>query len=74
MSEFLVNRCVCQKRSFEEIKEYALEHEITDIKLLQVKEICSNKCHMCVPYVELMLVTGETSFEPGAYIRRKKSS
>ncbi len=74
MSRFLVNRCICQKRSFEEIKAYAKAHQITDIKELQAKEICSNKCHMCAPYVELVLETGEVSFEPGAYIGRKQSS
>ncbi len=74
MSGFKVNRCICQKVSFEQIKEYANEHQITDIKQLQAKEICSTKCHMCVPYVEMVLETGETEFEPGAYIRRKQIS
>lgn len=74
MGGFKVDRCVCQKISFDEIKDYARVHQITDIKQLQAREICSNKCHMCAPYVELVLETGEVSFEPGAYIGRKQSS
>lgn len=73
MSGFKVNRCICQRLSFEEIKKYAREHELTSVKQLQANEICSTKCHMCVPYIEMVLETGETEFEPGAYIGRKKS-
>jgi NAD(P)H-nitrite reductase large subunit len=73
MSEFLVNRCICHKKSFEEIKEYAQENGITRVEELQSAGFSSNSCKMCKPYIELMFETGETSFKPGAYYGRKSA-
>lgn len=72
MSNFLVNRCICHSRTFEEIKLYANKNGYTDLKELQNKNYCSNSCKMCGPYVEMVLQTGETSFEPGAYYKKRK--
>lgn len=74
MSDFLVNRCICHEHSFEEIKEYAEEKGYTDLEDLQIDNYCSNGCRICAPYVEMVLETGETAFEPGAYYKRKKKS
>ncbi|MEP1152131.1 MAG: hypothetical protein ABJH08_10430 [Balneola sp.] len=74
MSDFLVNRCICHERSFEEIKEYAKEKGYTDLEDLQIDNYCSNGCRICAPYVEMVLETGETEFEPRAYYKRKKNS
>lgn len=71
MSEFTVNRCICHERSFEEIKEYANEQGYTSVEDLQIDDFCSNGCRICLPYVEMVLETGETAFEPGAYYKRK---
>lgn len=73
MSDFLVNRCICHERSFEEIKEYAKEKGYNDLEDLQIDNYCSNGCRICAPYVEMVLETGETAFEPGAYYKRKKN-
>lgn len=71
MSEFLVSRCICHKKSFEEIKEFASNEGINKVEELQALSYCSNSCQMCKPYVELIFETGETAFKPGAYYGRK---
>ncbi|NET33420.1 MAG: hypothetical protein F6K19_15595 [Cyanothece sp. SIO1E1] len=74
MNPFLVNKCVCHNTSFEDIKKYVEEHQVKTVRELQASDICSTKCQMCEPYVELVIKTGEVEFVPGAYIGRKKSS
>ena len=74
MSPFLVHKCVCHHIEFVNVKEYVQEHNIETVSELQRDEVCSTKCQMCEPYVELMIETGEVEFKPGAYIGRKKSS
>lgn len=74
MSSFLVHKCVCHDIEFTEIKKFIHENRVQSVKGLQAVELCSTKCKMCEPYVELVLKTGETEFQPGAYNGRKKSS
>ena len=72
MSRYTVNRCICQGNSFEEIKAYVKENNIQDLKVLQERKICSCSCKMCIPYIEKMLETGQTEFEPGEpYAKRR---
>ena len=71
MSRFVVTHCICHNRSFEEIKEFAQSKGFTTVKELQVADVCSTNCRMCEPYVEMMFETGETAFEPGAYLEHK---
>lgn len=68
MSRFVVNRCICHSKSFLEIKTYAKELGISTVSELQEKDFCSNSCRLCEPYVIMMLKTGKTEFEPGAYL------
>ena len=68
MSSFLVHKCVCHDINFVDIKKYIIEQDISNVKALQDADICSTKCKMCKPYLELLLKTGEVEFEPGAYI------
>lgn len=74
MSTFLVSKCICHSRPFPEIKQYALEHNYTTVEELQEVTFCSCKCGLCIPYIELMLETGETEFEPGAYLKEENIS
>lgn len=67
-----VTKCVCHNRSFDDIKEYARENEISDLNTLQEQKFCSCGCQMCAPYVELMLETGKTAFVAGEPYGRKK--
>ena len=71
MTELLVTHCICHWKSFEEIKDFASEHGYTTVRELQAADFCSTNCRMCEPYVDLTLKTGETAFEPGAYLKRK---
>jgi NAD(P)H-nitrite reductase large subunit len=74
MSSFLVTKCVCHNKGFDEIREYAKRNGIETVDELRERGVCSTKCKMCVPYIELVLETGDIEFEPGGYYRRKKSS
>ncbi|HBX65854.1 MAG: hypothetical protein CL670_13845 [Balneola sp.] len=70
MSSFLVSKCICHKKNFNEVKEYAEANGYSKIEELQSDNFCSNSCGLCIPYIELMFETGETEFEPGAYYKR----
>jgi len=58
-----VDRCVCHERMFAEILTIARERGL-DLEGLQREDVCSSGCGLCGPYVELMLETGRTEFEP----------
>lgn len=73
MSTQAVTRCICHDRSFVEIKKYAEEHDVSTLEELQIKKYCSCGCGLCSPYVELMLKTGKTIFEPGAFYKRNNN-
>lgn len=74
MTPFLVKKCVCHDISIADVKEYVHENNIESVRELQAADVCSTKCQMCEPYIELMMKTGEVEFQPGAYMGRKKSS
>lgn len=67
-----VTECICHGRDFEEIKQYAHQNNITAIDVLQDFNYCSNSCGLCEPYVEIVLKTGQTVFEPGEPFRKKR--
>ena len=69
MAPFSVSRCICHKRDFVEVKEYAEEQGYTTIEELQADKFCSCSCGLCIPYIQLMFETGDTEFEPGAYYK-----
>ncbi len=71
MSRFTVSKCICHKKDFTEIKNFVEENGISSVRELQELKYCSCGCGLCEPYIELMLKTGETSFEPGAFYKRK---
>ncbi len=64
-----VKKCICHNKSFKQIKEYAEENGLETVEELQERHFCSCGCQMCVPYVELVLKTGKTSFKPGEYYK-----
>lgn len=72
MSRLLVTHCICHARSFEEIKEFAAQEGFNKVEELQAINFCSTNCKMCKPYVELMLETDRTGFEPGEYLKTVK--
>jgi bacterioferritin-associated ferredoxin len=58
---FRINRCVCMGRTFEELKELAAANG-WDANELRKKTGCGGGCGLCVPYVRIMLRTGQTEF------------
>lgn len=66
-----VEKCICHNKTFEEVKAYAKENDISTIEELQERNFCSNSCRLCAPYVEMMLKTGQTEFTPGEPFRKK---
>lgn len=64
MSAYQVSRCICHKRSFEELRELADQYEITSLEEMMKRGWCGGNCGLCHPYVRLMLCTGKTVFTP----------
>jgi bacterioferritin-associated ferredoxin len=62
----VVEHCICHKITFKDIQKTAAEKSISSVGELQKENICCTNCKLCVPYVELMLKTGVTTFEAGA--------
>jgi bacterioferritin-associated ferredoxin len=58
----MVTRCVCFDVSFERLKALALAEGITDIEALGERIEFGQNCGLCLPYIRLMLETGDTAF------------
>jgi bacterioferritin-associated ferredoxin len=67
MNRLTVKKCVCHKRTFEEIKELSEIENLTTAEELIEAKYCATSCGICRPYIEKMLRTGETAFRPGDY-------
>lgn len=57
-----IDRCICHKITFSEIKKIAEERNFSTIEELQKAKISSTNCKLCEPYVKQMLKTGKTVF------------
>lgn len=57
-----IDRCLCFKQSFAELKQLAEQHHCTTLAELRQWAIFGQKCQLCVPYIQRMLQTGETIF------------
>jgi len=60
----MVDRCVCFNITFSEMKEIAAKNKVKTITELKKYIVFGENCKLCIPYVELILKTGETKFEP----------
>lgn len=69
MSRSKVTKCVCHDRTFEEVKSYAAEQNLSSVDELQDHNYCSNSCGLCSPYIEVVLKTGQVEFTPGEPFR-----
>lgn len=54
-----IDKCVCFNISFDTMKN----NKCTDINHICELYGCGTKCGMCMPYIKVMLKTGETRFE-----------
>lgn len=64
-----VDRCICHKISFLEIKRIADENGYQSIEEIRKADLACNKCKFCEPYIEELLKTGKTTFKPGFYLK-----
>ncbi len=60
-----VKMCVCQRKTFEALKEIAQEKGYTTADELIDNGEAGTGCGMCHPYLHKMMVTGEVRFIPG---------
>ncbi|MEM1183774.1 MAG: (2Fe-2S)-binding protein [Planctomycetota bacterium] len=58
-----VDRCVCHRVTFQELAAIA-KRDGCDLDSLADRTGCTTGCGMCKPYVQLMLESGRTSFDP----------
>lgn len=63
----MIDRCICESRTFAEILSIAKEEQLTTIKELQEKKICGTGCELCLSYVRESLRTGQVSFDPNHF-------
>lgn len=57
--------CVCHRISFSDLLKEARRRKLSSCNELIQAGLCGGSCSMCIPYIEKMLVTGETEFVPG---------
>ena len=57
-----IDRCLCFQQSFQTLKAIAQRHQCQTLQELANYVDCGKKCGLCRPYIERMLVTGETIF------------
>lgn len=60
----MVTKCVCSDVLFSDMKKTANKYGLKRIKELNEYIEFGKNCRFCHPYIELMLKTGETEFEP----------
>ncbi|MBX3379822.1 MAG: (2Fe-2S)-binding protein [Phycisphaeraceae bacterium] len=53
-----VNRCICANVTFTELKKLA-DAGIRDLDELSRRTGCGTGCGMCIPYIRVMLATGQ---------------
>ena len=61
-SRVCVDRCVCFRRSFQELLQIAKSTGAATLEDLQEETAFGLSCRICNPYVRRMLITGETEF------------
>ncbi len=60
----MVTKCVCSDVLFSDMKKTADKFGLKSINELKEYIEVGNNCRFCHPYIEMMLKTGETEFEP----------
>ncbi len=69
-----VDRCICHQISFEQILKSVNERGLRTVQEIQAEKLSSTNCKLCLPYIERMLETGETSFVPGGIQQKKRGT
>lgn len=56
----MVDRCLCERKSFTELLAMARERGIDDAKKVGEITGCGRRCGLCEPFISYMLATGVT--------------
>lgn len=62
MRPIRIDRCICSKVPFEDLKQAADQHDVSSLEELQTVCEFGINCRLCHPYVRRMLETGATVF------------
>lgn len=57
-----IDRCVCHKVTFAEIRDWRVEHPRAGFEEVQRRFRCGTGCGLCAPYVRRLLRTGQVVF------------
>ncbi len=60
----MVTKCVCSDKLFSEMKAVSEKYGLKTLNELKEYIQFAENCKFCIPYIEMMLKTGETEFEP----------
>lgn len=60
----MVTKCICYDKLFAEMKAVSEKYGLKSVEELKQYFTFGENCKLCIPYVELMLKTGKTEFEP----------
>lgn len=66
-----IDRCICHKITFSEIKEIAIDQGLTSVEEVIEEKIACTNCKLCYPYIELIFETGETEFSRKVFRMKK---
>lgn len=58
-----IDRCLCYRRTFAELKEVAAQTGAASVRELQGYVKFGLNCRLCHPYIREMLRTGRTTFD-----------
>ena len=58
----MVDRCICESRTFAEILRLAKKEGLTTVHECQDHKLCGTRCERCIPYMEEALKTGQVRF------------
>ena len=57
-----VYRCLCYPHTFIDLKQLIEAESLTTVPQITERTGCGSGCGLCLPYLELLLRTGETAF------------
>jgi bacterioferritin-associated ferredoxin len=57
-----IDRCVCHKVTFAEVRDWCTKHPRAGLEEVQREFGCGTGCGLCEPYVRRMMRTGQVVF------------
>ncbi len=56
-------KCICHGTTFARLRKISESEKLFSIEKLQRRATFAENCRRCVPYIKLMLETGQTEFD-----------